>query len=298
MAPGADQPDDFHLRKLEKPEEFRAAEELAASTGTGLGPSPASATLQRAAQDHGGLVLGAFADIHLAGFSLAFLGWDGSTLYLYSHLTVVRPEYRNHHVARRLMLRARDELLQLGLSEIRWTIDPLESVPAFLSVRRLGALPDRYLVHHFGRTGPEGDPMVESDRVQLTWKIEDPRAEARIRDGAPGPEADLERWRRSAPIVETEVGETGLRRPKAVGEPAGSSAHLEIPFDLALLREHDPTSLRSWRHAVRDAFRAALDLGYRVDDYAVVTADHERRGFYFLRVGSPDGASPGPAGPR
>ncbi len=101
--------------------------------------------------------------------------------------------------------------------------------------------------------------------------------------------------------METEAGDSGLRVPTAVSEPTGSRAHLEIPFDLSLVREHEPSKLLTWRHAVRDAFRAAYDTGFQVDDFAVVSADHERRSYYFLskRPATPapaTAAAPPPAG--
>ncbi len=271
--------DEFILRRLTKPEEFRAAEELSAASAGPRSP----ATFLRAAQDNGGIVLGAFADVHLAGASAAFLGWDGTTLYLYAHLTVVRPEYRNHHVGRRLLLRLREELLEAGLGEIRWLADPLESPAALLGVRRLGGVPDRYLIHHFGRPTDTDGATEETDRVRTVWRLSDPKVEARLKDGAPSREADESRWKASEAILESETGEHGLRQPKAVNEPTSPSVHLEIPFDLALLREHEPRAVRSWRHATRDAFRAAFDLGYVVEDFAVISADHERRSFYLLR---------------
>ena len=131
---------------------------------------------------------------------------------------------------------------------------------------------------------------LESDRMRLRWEIASPRVEERLAGAAPTAEEDLHRWKRSTPIVETEVSEKGFRVPSAVTEPDGPLAHLEIPFDLATVREHEPSTLRSWRHAVRDGFRAAFDVGYRVDDFAVVTAGHERRSFYFL---SPAPKEPG-----
>jgi len=269
----------FRFRKLEKPEEFRQVAEVHRAV---WGDEGVPTTLQRALQDNGGLVLGAFADIYLAGFALSVLGWDGTTLYQYSHATAVRPEYQNHHLGLRLKAFQRDEVLKLGLSEIRWTFDPLQSRNARLNVRLLGGIPDRYYIHYYGQMPDLLNRDLESDRVRLRWEIASPGVEERLAGKAPSPEEDLARWKRSSAIVETEVGEKGLRVPTAVAEPDGAPAHLEIPFDLAAVREHEPSSLRSWRHAVRDGFRAAFDVGYRVDDFAVVTAGHERRSFYFL----------------
>jgi predicted GNAT superfamily acetyltransferase len=86
--------------------------------------------------------------------------------------------------------------------------------------------------------------------------------------------------------VKTEENELGLRVPSEVEEPTGPSAHLEVPFDLSALREHDPDALRHWRFAVRDAFRAAGDLGYEVVDFLSLAVEHEKRCFYLLAPAS------------
>ena len=282
----------FRFRKLEKPEEFRQVAEV---HRTAWGDDEVPVTLQRALQDNGGLVLGAFADIYLAGFAVSLIGWDGTTLYHYSHATAVRPEYQNHHLGFRLKAFQRDEVLKLGLSEVRWTFDPLRSRNAWLNVRRLGGVPDRYYVHYYGQMTDPLNRGMETDRVRLRWELTSPHVEERVGGKVPTAEEDRARWEKSAAIVETEVGEKGLRVPTVVAEPTGALAHLEIPFDLAALQEHEPGVLRQWRHAVRDGFRAAFDLGYRVDDFAVVTAEHERRSFYFLSPAPNDaggGATP------
>jgi chorismate synthase len=273
----------FRFRRLEKPEEFRQLEEVERAVGGAETAVPTiPVPLLRAIQDNGGLVLGAFADIYLAGFAVSVIGWDGATLYHYSHLTEVRPEYQNHHLGFQLKAFQRDEVLKLGLSEIRWVFDPLQSRVAWLHVRRLGAKPDRYFSHYYGQLADAPNRGLETDRMRAVWSIASPEVEARMAARRPSSDDDRRRWEASSAIVETEPGESGIRVPTAVAEPTGESAHLEVPFDLALVREHEPKALRRWRHAVRDAFRAAGDLGYVVDDFAVVSAEHERRSFYFL----------------
>ena len=278
----------FRFRRLEKPEEFRQVVEVHQAVWGDAGVPP---TLQRVLQDNGGLVLGAFADIYLAGYAISMVGWDGSMLYHYSQSTAVRPEYQNHHLGFRLKAFQRDEVLKLGLPEVRWVFDPLQSRIARLNVRMLGGEPDRYYIHYFGQMHDTINRDMETDRLRLRWKLTSPHVEERLAGTGPTAEEDHARWKRSTAIVETEVGEKGLRVPSAVAEPSGALVHLEIPFDLATIREHEPSLLRQWRHAVRDGFRAAFDVGYRVDDFAVVTADHERRSFYFLSPAPKETAS-------
>ena len=294
-----DKVEGFRFRRLEKPEEFRQVAEVEHAI-FGADPSVAAlpVPLLRSLQDNGGLVVGAFADIYLAGFAASLIGWDGTTLYHYSHLVGVRPEYQNHHLGFQLKQLQREEVLKLGLTEIRWVIDPLQSRGAWLSVHRLGGRPDTYYAHYFGQLADTLNQGLETDRLRVVWPLSAPATEERMGGHYPTAEENQHRWKTSSAIVETEPGETGIRVPTAVAEPSGASAHLEIPFDIDLVRRHEPKSLGKWRHATRDAFRAATDLGYVVDDFAVVSAEHERRGFYFLRPGPPpDAGTPAAAPP-
>ena len=282
MANGTDRRSEFVFRSLRKPEELRHAEELQRATLGETEPLVVPAPLLRSVQDNGGLVLGAFADIYLAGVTVSSIGWDGTTLYHQSLVTVVRPEYQSHRVGFRLKAFQRDEVLRLGLSQLRWVIDPLHRASASLALRHLGARPDGYLPHYFGQVEPADRPKEESDRLHLRWSLDAPDVERRLAGAVPTPEESRMRHAGSFPIVRTDVGERGLRLPNEVAEPSGPTASIEVPFDLASLRAHEPGSVRRWRHAVRDGFRAAFDLGYVADDFGVVSLDHERRSFYFL----------------
>ncbi len=286
----------FRFRRLSKPEEFRQVLEVHRSIWGAESVENVPATVLRAVQDNGGLVLGAFADIHLAGYTAASLGWDGTKLYLYDHELAVRPEYQNHRIGTHLMRALRDEVLGIGLDEIRLVFDPLQSRNAELFVRRLGGRPDRYLHHYFGQLPDPVNQGLETDRMRLVWPLSDARSVQRAAGHLPTREAEIQRWTKSLPIISTEAGESGTRLPREVAEPDGPEANLEIPFDLDLVRQHEPAALRSWRHATRDAFRIAADLGFVIDDFAVVPAAHERRAVYFL-VRSAPAEPPTPSGP-
>jgi predicted GNAT superfamily acetyltransferase len=290
---------DFALRPLRKPEEYRHAEELQREALGAEAALAVPAASLRVAQDHGGIVLGAFVDIYLAGVTASSIGWDGTTLYQRVHVTVVRPEYQNHHVGLRLMALLREEVLRLGLREARWAIDPLHRPSASLSFRRLGARADGLLTNYFGQLSDELGPKDESDRLGVRWPLDEPKVAQRLAGELPSPEDDRRSQASAEALVETEPGESGLRLPTAVVEPEGDLAHLEIPFDLASIRVHEPAAVRRWRHASRDAFRTAFDLGFAVEDIVSVSIAHERRSFYLLRrprPGETTGDRPPPAG--
>ncbi len=276
----------FRFRRLAKPEEFRAAEELQTLGPAGASDSPAPVSLMRAAQDHGGVVLGAFTDIYLAGVSVGFLGFDGSSLYHYVQRFVVRPEYQNHGLGFRLALAVRDEVRKQGLESLRGTVDPLESRAGFLLFHRLGATAERYLTHYYGQQGAAEAPDRETDRLEWRWPFAVPAVEQHLAaPRSPAPPADP-RFASAPRLLETEAGDSGLRLPTAVAEPSTPAAQVEVPFDIDLVRQHEPSGARRWRHAVRDAFRAAFDLGYSVAGFEVLEVEHERRSAYLLTAPS------------
>jgi chorismate synthase len=275
------------LARLETPEEFRAAEEVQRAAWGFSTDGPVPAAIQRAIADNGGLLLGAFDGPRLVGLSLGFLGREGERLYHYSQLTAVRPEVQNRHVGLALKAFQRQEVLRQGLSEIRWTFDPLQTRNARFNVRRLGGVPDRYFAHYYGPMADAINEGLETDRLRLIWSLNDPRVVERLGAHLPTPEQDEQRYHASSALVETVMGPNELRRPIAGHPPSGPSLHLEIPFDLSSVRDRDPGGVRRWREVTRAAFLAALEAGYRVDDFAILPIAGERRCFYFLVPSTP-----------
>lgn len=270
------------IRKLTIPEEYRAVEEVQRAAWGLSTDGPVPSTIQRAIQDNGGLLLGAFAGGQMVGFALGFLGREEGRLYHYSHMTGVVPAFQNHHVGHALKARQRAEALAEGLDEVRWTYDPLQSKNAFFNVRRLGGIPDRYYPRYYGPMGDALNEGLETDRLRLIWPLTDPRVEARLRGEFPSA-ADDEAWLASASaLIETAVGDQGLRRPATVRPPTHPRVYLEIPADLAAVRKRDPGSTRRWREATREAFLRAFENGYGVDDFTVLSVKGARRAFYLL----------------
>lgn len=287
----------FRLRHLQNPEEFREAEEVQVAAWGMVEEHPIPSPLQRAIEDNGGLVLGAFTEDRLAGLSLGFLGREGGTEFHYSHMTAVRPEFQNHRLGFRLKCYQREEARKQGLGEIRWTYDPLQSKNAFLNVRLLGARPRVYHVHYYGPMGSAVNRGLASDRFRVSWELESPRVAARIGGRYPTPDEDLSTWKAGQSLVDTEVDRAGVRIPMSVSSPSGPTASVEIPFDLASVRSREPAALHSWREATRTALREALTVGYQVDDFAVLSLRQERRSFYFLSEKEKDDpSSPRPIG--
>ena len=284
---------DIHFRHLGTADEFRQAEEVQIAAWGMVEEHPVPSALQRAMEDNGGLLLGAFDEHRLAGFCLGFLGREGENQFHYSHMTAVRPEYQSHRLGFRLKCYQREEALKQALAEVRWTFDPLQSKNAFLNLRRLGARPTAYLVNYYGRMDSEVNRGLATDRLRVSWELESAHVLERISGRYPSSEQDRVSWNASQSLVDTDLDRAGVRIPMTVSEPSRPNLTIEIPWDLNTVRARGPDAVRAWREATRAAFRTSLDAGYRVDDLAVLTVREEERSFYFLSLGGATTTLPG-----
>jgi len=279
------------FRRLDTAGEFHAVQEVQKDAwGLDKDP-PVPAPLMRAIQDNGGLLLGAFRERQLVGFAMGFLGREGGTTFHYSHMVAVRPSDQAHHLGHELKLYQREEVLAQGLTEIRWTFDPLQSRNAMRSVRRLGGRPVRYLPRYYGPMSDSINAGLETDRLLLVWPIASHRVEERL-EKAPSPQDDdPSRWKRSFAVIETAIRPSGVRIPVSTRPPGSSELALEIPIDLARVREAEPGGAQSWRAATRTAFETAFANGYRVDDFVRLSVGGESRCFYLLDTAPDDDAT-------
>lgn len=202
-------------------------------------------------------------DGQIVAASAAFRAGDGSP-HLHSHITGVADSHRGRSVGYAMKLHQRAWAIDHGYSIISWTFDPMQSRNAYFNVVKLGASLDTYLPDFYG---PMGDAINQgglSDRALMKWDLSGPAA---ARDRAtpeallsPPPSADL-----APPVALLEVTDDGvLVLGQALGAPLVS---VTVPGDVGELRRSDPERALRWHHGVRDAFVAALALGYEVIDF-------------------------------
>jgi predicted GNAT superfamily acetyltransferase len=108
------------------------------------------------------------------GATLGFLGWSGG-LHLHSHMNAVDPTVRGRGIGVALKLRQRAMCLAHGVTEVRWTYDPLIRRNARMNLVRLGAEvvafhPDFYGDLHDAISGHD-----RSDRFEVRWRLDSPR---------------------------------------------------------------------------------------------------------------------------
>ena len=153
----------------------------------------APSTLLRGIAHAGNTLLLALKSERPAGFTFGYLGWERS-LHLHSHMTAVSPGVTSLGVGYALKLAQRAACLEHGVTEIRWTYDPLVARNAYFNLVKLGASviafhPDFYL-----RMDDKINSGDRTDRFEVSWRLDAVRASdslAGYRVGAPGVRVEI-----------------------------------------------------------------------------------------------------------
>ena len=190
------------------------------------------------AEEIGGLVLGAFLGEQMIGYSLSFPGVkDGNRPYWHSHMTGVLPEHQNRGIGRRIKLFQRRQAVRAGIDLIEWTFDPLEIRNAYFNIERLGIIVRHFLPNQYGITSSRLHGGLPTDRLVAEWHVTSERVERTIA-GPP------------------------LERPAV-------AATIEVPSEIAELRETDAGKAREIQTRVRQQFQRHLADGLTVVGYQI-----------------------------
>jgi predicted GNAT superfamily acetyltransferase len=195
----------------------------------GAGRSPDRSMLQ--AIDHAGnTVLVATEAGKAVGAALGFLGWvDG--VHLHSHMVAVVPWRRGAGVGYALKLFQRALCLEHGITEMRWTFDPLIRRNAHFNLVKLGAEVTAFRPDFYGRLDDAISGNDPSDRFEVSWRLDSARVRSALR-GLPQPA-----W----PAVES----------------------FALVADFERLRADDPLASARLRALAHDVFAHALERGLR-----------------------------------
>jgi predicted GNAT superfamily acetyltransferase len=188
--------------------------------------------LLRAFAHAGSTLLAAVVDERPVGMTLGFLGWAGG-MHLHSHMTAVVPSRLSSGVGYALKLSQRAVCLREGISEVRWTYDPLVARNARFNLVKLGAVVMALHPNFYGEMDDIVNAGEDSDRFEVSWQLKSPRVLAALA-GQPQPRADVVR------------------------------SHA-IPRDYTTLSRTDPAAARAARIAAREAVVTAQRDGLAVE---------------------------------
>jgi predicted GNAT superfamily acetyltransferase len=240
-------------------------------------------TIIVATKEAGSIWLGAFDGPKLVGFVFGFLGMEHGHLTVHSHMLAVRESYRDLDLGHKLKLAQRERALAMGIEEMTWTFDPLQSKNAHLNFGKLGVVSDSYKVDFYG---PETSSLLHrngTDRLWVKW----PLTSRRVRDRLQGKDyrsAALDACSRLQPLVQFNGDGQPLRNELSAAL-ARQRIAIQIPSDMGAIEQKDPALAREWRQATRWAFTAALQAGFFVAEFCRRVRGKQGPGDYLLEKG-------------
>jgi chorismate synthase len=243
-------------------------------------------TLAIACQAAGNIFLGAFEKDKLVGFAFGFLGRERGQTMIHSHMLAVLDAYRHLDLGLQLKQTQRERALAMGVHEITWTYDPLQSRNAHFNFAKLGVLSDTYRVDFYG---PETSSMLHqngTDRLWVRWALNSRRVRDRLAGKSLNTRAEiLDAMRLLAPLVRFDPsGKPG--RADLAESLARQRVSIEIPGDILAVEREDMGLAREWREATRWAFCEALKAGFFVSEFCRSIRGQQGPGAYLLQRGA------------
>ena len=242
----------------------------------------------------GGVLLGAYEEDRLIGFTLGWLGTvdpeqpgpAAEQLKLVSHMTGVLPGFQDRRVGYQLKLAQREWALAQGLDLVTWTYDPLESRNGYLNIHLLGCTCQTYLRDYYGQLKDGlNDGEVPLDRFRVDWWIKSARVERVLGADRPrtaGGDTPNDLIRKGVQLINPAGDRKGdfLQPAAAFLHPESPALLVEIPSEMQAIRRKDPELALSWRLHTREIFELLFRENYQVVDFIFRRYPHPRS--YFL----------------
>jgi len=247
-------------------------------------------TLAIACQAAGNIFVGAFDTTKdkdkLVGFAFGFLGREHGQTTIHSHMLAVLDAYRHLDLGSRLKQAQRERAMALGVREMTWTFDPLQSRNAHFNFSKLGVVSDTYKTDFYG---PETSSILHrngTDRLWVRWMLNSWRVRDRLAGKSTSARTEtLDALRLLAPLVRFDPsGKPG--RADLPESLARQRVSIEIPGDILEVERTDMGLAREWREATRWAFREALKAGFMVAEFCRSVRGQQGPGAYLLLRGT------------
>jgi predicted GNAT superfamily acetyltransferase len=174
----------------------------------------------------------------------------------------------------------------MGIHEMTWTFDPLQSRNAHFNFSKLGVVSDTYKVDFYG---PETSSMLHrngTDRLWVRWILNSRRVRDRITGKSTNARTEtLDAMKLLAPLVRFDPsGRPG--RADLMESLARQRVSIEIPGDILDVERTDMGLAREWRDATRWAFRETVKAGFYVAEFCRSIRGQQGPGAYLLQRGT------------
>ena len=241
-------------------------------------------TLAIACKAAGSIFVGAFDGDKLVGFAFGIFGREHGQTTIHSHMLAVLERYRQHDLGLKLKHAQRERALGLGIREMTWTYDPLQSRNAHFNFAKLGIVSDTYRVDFYG---PETSSVLHrngTDRLWVRWLLDSRRAGDRIA-GKDTRAETLDALRHLAPLVSFN-GDGRPARADLAESLGRQRVSIEIPGEILEVERTDMGLAREWRAATRWAFTEAIGAGFYAAEFCRSIRGQQGPGAYLLERGT------------
>ncbi|MCE4623763.1 MAG: hypothetical protein F7B11_03335 [Caldisphaeraceae archaeon] len=233
----------------------------------------------RALKDNGGLILGAFSNGNLIGFSFGWVVGCGSSAYFYSHMSGVMHSHKYKNIGFRLKLKQREEVLKMGIKLIKWTFDPLQALNLNFNLEKLGVIARNYKKNYYGNIRDSINRGLDSDRVEAEWYLDSNHVIRRIEgiDKTPPPNELVKNGGRIVIDRQLKFGmEVPVKKDFAIDV---KTILIAIPKEISSIRNASIDIARAWRQYTREAYEFYLGKGYILSGFS---KDEEGNGYAIL----------------
>ncbi len=242
----------FTIRKLETNDDMRLIQILEREVWD-MDPVPTHQTFT--ASKNGGILVGAFHEEKLVGYSYGFAGFKEGKAYLCSHMMGIHPDFQSSGIGRMLKEEQRKAAKEIGYDLIQWTFDPLESRNAYLNTTRLNGICSTYLENCYGKMDDGLNRGLPTDRLQIEWWISSVHVE--------------NKWRPEGMHFETpyrthlsELGHPALEVDGNELEGRAEAYEVPVPKAFQTIKKEEPELALDWRLKIREIFQTLFARGY------------------------------------
>ncbi|MBT2686735.1 GNAT family N-acetyltransferase [Bacillus sp. ISL-47] len=218
-----------------------------------MDPLPVHQTITAA--QNGGLLLGAFYQDELIGFSYGFAGFNKGKSYLCSHMLGIHPDHQDKGLGALLKQKQKEMASEMGYDLITWTFDPLESRNAYLNLSKLHAVCSTYVENCYGDMDDSLNHGLPTDRLKVEWWINSSHVEEPVRIDADSALDPFE-WGVSEDdfpvLLNTEW------------EKTWGPVLVPIPTNFQAIKTHNYELAMDWRFKTREILQRLFAQGYAI----------------------------------
>ena len=235
-------------RMMDSTDDMRQVEELQRVVWGMSTVDILSATTMRWIVHIGGLLIGAWDNDKLVGFSIGSVGKREGKWVFWSDMAGIHPDYQSQGIGYQLKLMQRIWACEQGYEEIRWTFDPMRRGNASFNFCKLGVISYLYHPSFYGVMQDNINKGLQADRLEVVWLTEVQQQRPSILP--------------NAPFVVEFAGDT-----VQIQDSEAQQVRIQIPYYLDALKSDNLPLAMDWQQMVREAFMKYFKLGYQAVNF-------------------------------